>query len=174
LIGNGDVQDRKLMANQTFSTLFRMPAAGITSLDTWKTEHKILENIIVSETGLATVLSDILIGYIGSSYEAALVTISQDACIGKFIDGLSRKNAKLIIKIVIQTLNYITRIIGYPKYTCSTATLEEIIVLMLAIPTYDDWSAASGGGKVADIYYQILMLAWPPRSRAATKIDRRM
>ncbi len=163
-IANTSPQDRMLMAGYQEKKLFDIRAIDIFRLDTWLLEQKILYERISKETHLPDVLIDIVISYSGSTHADALALIG-DSLSRSALVKISNQSDHQARKTMNKLLTEIAHLIKYPKPKKSeTSSLSAIVRLAKKVVDYDDWPDESGGPRVADIFYAILMLAWPDAS----------
>lgn len=161
LVGIG-AQDKHLIAKRY---LFRLLLEDIVNLPTWQVEYTFVVQCFNAEIGIPVVLIDIVVGYSGSAHGDALMALASEGSIGLYTEKLSSQRPVSVRKTVNQMLEYITRLIKYPKLPKPVPNLSKIITLLKKIIEYDDWEDSLAGLKIADIFYQVLMLAWPPPAK---------
>ncbi len=166
LIANNGVQDRMLMAGYQEKKLFDMRAIDIFKLDTWLLEQKLLYDRIAKETQLPDVLIDIVISYSGSTHIDALTLLGNSLSRSALVK-ISNQNDQQARKTMNKLLTEIAHLVKYPKVKKPVVELAAIVRLAKKVVDYDDWPNESAGPRVADIFYAILMLAWPDASDAS-------
>lgn len=144
--------------------LFNMREIDIFKLNTWLLEQKILHDRICETTHLPDVLIDIIIAYSGSTHVEALTLIGNSLSRSALIK-ISDQSDPHARKTMNKLLTEIANLVKYPKPKKPNAELSVIVCLAKKIVDYDDWPNESAGPRVADIFYAILMLAWPDISK---------
>ena len=147
-----------------------MRAIDIFALDTWQLERKLLYVRIAESTLLPDVLTDIVVSYSGSTHADALASIG-DLLLHSSIVKICNQGDQHARKTINKLLAEIARLARYPKPKKPILGLVAIIDLAKKVVDYDDWPDESGRPCVADIFYAILMLAWPDACPRVSKLD---
>lgn len=158
------------MVDYQEKNLFDMRAIDIFALDTWQFEQKLLYDRIAEGTRLPDVLTDIVISYSGSTHADALALIGNSLSRSAFVK-ISNQNDQQARKTINKLLAEIAHLIKYPKPKKPVVELVAIVCLAKKVVDYDDWPDESAAPCIADIFYAILLLAWPDASLVHQKID---
>jgi hypothetical protein len=165
MIANGNVPwERYLMASHLPVSLFDMREIDIFKLDGWRIEQRLLCDMIWEKTRLPDVLTDIIISYVGSTHTDALHVIGRSLSRASF-ERIGIQHISHARKTTKKLLANIAQLVKYPKLTKQPVEMSAIINLAGRVVNHDDWPNESGWPLVADIFYQILLLAWPDTSK---------